>query len=132
MKRWFRMAWILLTNVSFAILISSRALDEARLQQLLSPEPTSLWWAFFRSWRLDPGVFIACVWLAAGIGLEIFDLRFAKYVNLGFFAIFMLLLLPGFAAAFRGKAEPEAVTYMIAFRRIGSVDSSYGLLVVPK
>jgi hypothetical protein len=109
------MAWVLLTNVGFAMSMSSPALDAARLKQLLSPEPTSLWSAFFRNWRSYPTVFVAFIWLGAGVALEIFGSRFAKYVNVGFFAACVLLWTPGLVALFRGNAEPEGVAYMVVF-----------------
>lgn len=115
MRRWIRLAWVLLTNVGFGILISGPALDAFRLSQLISPEPTGLWSTFLRSWRSYAWVFVAFVWLGAGIAVEIFGSRFAKYLNLGFFGAFVLLLVPGLVAVFRGKAEPEAVAYIVVF-----------------
>lgn len=85
MKRWIRLVWVILTNVAYAVLMSSRALETARLKQLLASEPTSLWVEFFRGWRLYPGAFVGLVWLGAGLVLEVTGARLARYVNISFY-----------------------------------------------
>jgi hypothetical protein len=53
--------------------------------------------------------------LTTGFILEIAEKRAAVYINVGFYAAYVLLLLTNVVALFRGTIEPEAVLYITAF-----------------
>lgn len=68
-----------------------------------------------RDWRHGWLFFATVGTLVLGFLLEVRKNRAAMYFNVGFYAAYVLLLIPGLVEFFRNKLEAEAVLYMVVF-----------------
>jgi hypothetical protein len=117
MKRWVRLAWLLVSGAWLIWVQSIPVMQRAELRRLLDPPlpGSGLLIVVMHEWRQNLFFFASSAVLLAGFLLELLGKESAKYLNVGFYVLYLLIWLPSLVALFFGGVEPEGVPYVVAF-----------------
>jgi len=129
MKRWIRIAWLLVSGAWFVRLQMVPVLVWAKWPPSNPPRGLALWAQILRDWRHSWLFFASAGVLGVGFLFELLGKRSAMYLNVGFYAAYILLWIPSAIALFRGGVQPEGVGYMIAFGGSALVTLAMDILV---
>jgi hypothetical protein len=114
MKRWGRVAWLLVSGAWFIRLQMIPVLQWASFPTFSSPRGLDLWVRVLRDWRHSWLFFATVGILVLGLLLEIAEKQAAAFLNVGFYVVYLLRLTPSLIAVLRNKLESEAVIYLSA------------------
>jgi hypothetical protein len=115
MKHSLRLLWLFVSSAWFVRLQFIPVRMWASFPTFNPPRGVTLWIKILTDWRHGWLFLAVVVILAVGIVLEVAKSRLAKWVNVGFYVVYLLLLCPSLVAVLRNNAEPEAVMYVSAF-----------------
>jgi hypothetical protein len=115
MKHPLRLLWLLVSGAWFLRLQFVPVRMWASFPTFNPPRGVNLWIRILTDWRHGCLFFTVLVILTLGIVLEIAKSRWAKWVNVEFYVVYLLLLCPSLIAILRNNTEPEAVMYVSAF-----------------
>jgi predicted membrane channel-forming protein YqfA (hemolysin III family) len=115
MKHSLRLLWLFVSGAWFIRLQFIPVRMWASFPTFNSPRGFDLWTRILRDWRHGWLFFLVLTILLTGIILEICKSRAAKYVNVGFYFVYLLMLLPSLIALLRKRAESEAALYIFAY-----------------
>ena len=116
MKSWVRLGWLLVSGAWFIRLQMAPVLMWARWPLSKPPQRFTLWAHVLVDWSHSWLLFVTIIVLALGFVLEAGKKKAAGWLNVGFYAAYVLMLcVEALIGFFQHRLEPEAVFYLLRF-----------------